>query len=94
MIISVEQVNIALLFPLSDRETGKITAIDPGVLQHISQKQEDLPRRKPSDSFVECVIPLGESSLTRERFITFSRGIRLGRLLESFDTFAGMHHLI
>jgi len=70
------------------QETGKLDAIDEtSLMQQTAQSQDELPLRRPSDSFVQCVIPLGTDPIVREKFITYARGIRRGRLLESFDTF-------
>ncbi|KAK3086446.1 hypothetical protein FSP39_018538 [Pinctada imbricata] len=49
--------------------------------------QNDLPVRKPSDSFRQAIIPLSDA-VERQKYITTNQGIRFGRILENLDTFA------
>ncbi|XP_005110850.1 acyl-coenzyme A thioesterase 9, mitochondrial [Aplysia californica] len=60
------------------------------LLQHIARSQDELPKRRPRDSFSRAVIPLGRDPSSREFYLFFNRGLRFGRLLENFDTFAGL----
>ncbi|XP_012943834.1 acyl-coenzyme A thioesterase 9, mitochondrial, partial [Aplysia californica] len=70
--------------------SGETVDPDQGVLQAVTDSQEELPKRTPQDSFAQAVIPLGRDPSARESYLTFARGIRFGRLLENFDTFAGL----
>jgi acyl-coenzyme A thioesterase 9 len=41
------------------------------------------------DSFVTAVIPLSRDPVMRERYVTYYGTVRVGRLLEDLDVFAG-----
>ncbi|CAL1538807.1 unnamed protein product [Lymnaea stagnalis] len=58
-------------------------------MQKVATSQAELPKRKPSDSFVQAIIPLSEVD-ARDKYITYTKKIRFGRLLEDFDTLAGL----
>ncbi|KAK3775435.1 hypothetical protein RRG08_015282 [Elysia crispata] len=62
---------------------------EPSVMQPVAESQAQLPVRKPSDSFVRACIPLSDPE-AREKYLLFTGGIRFGRLLEDFDTLAGL----
>uniref|UniRef100_A0A2C9KZF9 HotDog ACOT-type domain-containing protein n=1 Tax=Biomphalaria glabrata TaxID=6526 RepID=A0A2C9KZF9_BIOGL len=68
-------------------EETKVT----GVMQKVVSDQSLLPKRKPSDSYVQAVIPLSDpDNNVRDKYITFAKKIRFGRLLEDFDSLAGL----
>lgn len=52
--------------------------------------QEDLPVRKPQDSFCRLSIPLGSDPQMREKYMNIKKDIRFGRILEDLDTLAGL----
>ncbi|KAK7483194.1 hypothetical protein BaRGS_00025598 [Batillaria attramentaria] len=56
----------------------------------IQQDQKDLPMRRMQDSYQEVIIPLGQDYQVREKYITFMKGLRFGRIMEDLDTFAGL----
>lgn len=56
----------------------------------IRSSQEELPVRQMQDSYREVIIPLGQDDLVREKYISFMKGLRFGRILEDLDTFAGL----
>ncbi|GFS10267.1 acyl-coenzyme A thioesterase 9, mitochondrial [Elysia marginata] len=62
---------------------------NPGVMQPVAESQSELPMRKPSDSLVRARIPLSDAN-AREKYLLHNGGIRFGRLLEDFDTLAGL----
>lgn len=41
------------------------------------------------DSWDAAIIPLGSEKRLREKYVTFMGGVRVGRLLEDLDVFAG-----
>nr|KAG5696717.1 hypothetical protein BaRGS_028837 [Batillaria attramentaria] len=55
----------------------------------IRADQKDLPMRRMQDSYQEVIIPLGQDYQVREKYITFMKGLRFGRIMEDLDTFAG-----
>ncbi|XP_059170721.1 acyl-coenzyme A thioesterase 9, mitochondrial-like isoform X2 [Physella acuta] len=63
--------------------------VPPVVMQKVAESQAELPKRKPSDSFVKAVIPLSQPE-AREKYITYTKKIRFGRLLEDFDSLGGL----
>jgi acyl-coenzyme A thioesterase 9 len=46
------------------------------------------------DSFASVIIPLKDDVLLQEKYVTFKGYIRLGRLLEDMDMFAGEYQMI
>ncbi|XP_076454453.1 acyl-coenzyme A thioesterase 9, mitochondrial-like [Babylonia areolata] len=54
----------------------------------IKSHQEECPVRHMKDSYQEVIIPLGHDPLVRDKYLSFVRGLRFGRLLEDLDTFA------
>lgn len=57
--------------------------------QYLPKSQEELPVRKMNDSFDSAIIPLRSNLELQEKYITFLGHIRLGRLMEDMDMFAG-----
>jgi len=50
---------------------------------------DELPPRSMGDSFVSAVIPLRSRPEIRERYVTYEGSVRIGRVLEDMDVFAG-----
>lgn len=59
-----------------------------GIVQPVVKSQLELPKRKPSDSFMRSRIPLSDQN-AREKYLVYNGRIRFGRLLEDFDVMAG-----
>lgn len=57
--------------------------------QYLPTKQEDLPIRTMQDSFSSTIIPLSSDLDLQEKYVTFLGHVRLGRLMEDMDLFAG-----
>lgn len=58
------------------------------LLKH-EPKPENVPARSMQDSFTSAVIPLSTEASLRDRYVTFLGHVRLGRLMEDMDLFAG-----
>ncbi|XP_032787008.1 acyl-coenzyme A thioesterase 9, mitochondrial isoform X1 [Daphnia magna] len=56
--------------------------------KYLPATQAELPVRKMSDSYDTAIIPLGTDMSMREKYMTFHKTIRIGRLLEDLDIFA------
>ena len=56
--------------------------------------RNELPARRMRDSFVTAVIPLSRNPELRERYVTYYGSVRVGRLLEDLDIFAGKNNKI
>ncbi|XP_013783614.1 acyl-coenzyme A thioesterase 9, mitochondrial-like isoform X1 [Limulus polyphemus] len=54
----------------------------------LPQSQAELSPRKMKDSYDECIIPLGNSAMEREKYLNFKGAIRTGKILEDIDVFA------
>ncbi|KAH8306372.1 hypothetical protein KR018_009317, partial [Drosophila ironensis] len=52
-------------------------------------KLEDLPPRSMQDSFATAIIPLSTDGVLQDKYVTSLGHVRLGRLLEDMDMFAG-----
>ena len=61
------------------------------LLQYLPQSQKELPVRRMKESFDSAIIPLSTNLELQEKYITFLGHIRLGRLMEDMDCFAGKH---
>lgn len=59
------------------------------LIQYLPSSQEELPPRSMKDSFMAALIPLSSDSVLQEKYITFLGHVRVGRLLEDMDIFAG-----
>lgn len=57
--------------------------------QYLPTQQEELPARTMQDSFSSTIIPLSTDITLQEKYSTFLGQVRLGRLMEDMDTFAG-----
>lgn len=58
------------------------------LLQH-EPKPTDLPARSMQDSFTSAIIPLSSDCALQDKYVTFLGHVRLGRLMEDMDLFAG-----
>lgn len=52
-------------------------------------KPEELPERSMKDSFTSATLLLGSDPLVRERFLQVTGYVRIGRIVEELDIFAG-----
>lgn len=59
------------------------------LLQYLPASQEELPPRSMQDSFMAALIPLSTDTDLQDKYITFLGHVRVGRLLEDMDIFAG-----
>lgn len=59
------------------------------LLEYLPASQLELPPRSMQDSFIAAVIPLSTDTEMQDRYITFLGHVRVGRLLEDMDIFAG-----
>lgn len=59
------------------------------LLQYEPKSMEDLPARSMQDSFTSAIIPLGTDKMLQDKYVTFLGHVRLGRLMEDMDQFAG-----
>ncbi|KAF5269330.1 hypothetical protein FQR65_LT02632 [Abscondita terminalis] len=57
--------------------------------QYLPSSQSELPERTMNDSFASALIPLSTDSELQDKYITFLGHVRVGRLLEDMDIFAG-----
>nr|CAH0100913.1 unnamed protein product [Daphnia galeata] len=58
------------------------------LVKYLPASQDELPVRRMSDSYDTAIIPLGTDLSMREKYMTFHKTIRIGRLLEDLDVFA------
>lgn len=59
------------------------------LLKYLPQTQDELPKRSMSDSFAAAVIKLSNDRKLQDKYTTFLGQVRVGRLLENMDMFAG-----
>ena len=52
--------------------------------------QDELETRSMKDSIREAVVPLGDNPGVRDKYLTFYKTVRIGKLLEDMDTLAGL----
>lgn len=52
-------------------------------------KLEELPARAMQDSFTSAIIPLSTNRSLQDKYVTYLGNVRMGRLLEDMDMFAG-----
>ena len=58
--------------------------------QHESvHTQSQLPAKRMAESYQEVVIPLSSQPELQEKYINWFKTIRIGKILEDLDTFAG-----
>lgn len=58
-------------------------------MQYLPNSQNELPARSMQDSFMAALIPLSSDTSLQDKYITFLGHVRVGRLLEDMDIFAG-----
>lgn len=91
---------VFLLFVLTVKlEITKKLAIQPTyspltksreyLLEHAPKSLDELPPRSMQDSFTSAIIPLSTDYDIRDKYVTFMGSVRLGRLMEDMDMFAG-----
>lgn len=59
--------------------------------KYLPQKQEELPARTMNDSFASALIPLSTDLDLQDKYVAFMGNVRLGRILEDMDLFAGWY---
>lgn len=59
------------------------------LLDYLPSSQTELPPRSMQDSFIAALIPLSTDKELQDKYITFLGHVRVGRLLEDMDLFAG-----
>lgn len=64
------------------------------LMELLPGKDDALPPRRIEDSFVSAIVPLRSNPKIRERYVTSGGQVRIGRLLEDMDVFAGSPYLI
>lgn len=63
------------------------------LMQYLPTSQNELPPRSMKDSFMAALIPLSSDTSLQDKYITFLGHVRVGRLLEDMDIFAGIPQL-
>eukprot|EP00112_Aurelia_sp_Birch-Aquarium-sp1_P009991 Seg2157.1 transcript_id=Seg2157.1/GoldUCD/mRNA.D3Y31 product="Acyl-coenzyme A thioesterase 9 mitochondrial" protein_id=Seg2157.1/GoldUCD/D3Y31 len=71
-----------------EEATSSDVSSDSLIKQVISQ--DELETRSMKDSIREAVIPLGDNPDVRDKYLTFYKTVRIGKLLEDMDTLAGL----
>lgn len=61
------------------------------LLKYTPKSSDELPPRTMQDSFTSAIIPLGSDAALKDKYVTFLGSVRLGRLMEDMDLFAGEH---
>lgn len=59
------------------------------LLKLLPVSQDELPPRSMQDSFSSAILPLSTDLALQEKYVTFLGNVRLGRLMEDMDIFAG-----
>lgn len=59
------------------------------LLKYEPLSQTELPARSMADSFTSAIIPLSADIVLQDKYVTFLGHVRLGRLMEDMDLFAG-----
>lgn len=59
------------------------------LLQYEPTSIDRLPPRSMQDSFTSAIIPLAKDPRLQDKYVTFLGRVRLGRLMEDMDLFAG-----
>lgn len=59
------------------------------LLKLLPASQDELPSRSMQDSFSSAILPLSSDLALQEKYVTFLGNVRLGRLMEDMDIFAG-----
>lgn len=75
----------------------RLVAFDPNFGDSSAKKannqvvvsQNDLKKESMMESYAEAIIPLGDRPQLRNKYATFNKNVRFGRLLEDLDTMAG-----
>ncbi|KAH8283878.1 hypothetical protein KR054_004240, partial [Drosophila jambulina] len=70
--------------------------LQPKSREHLLQYQpkvEELPSRAMQDSFSSAIIPLSTDRLMQDKYMNYYGHVRMGRLMEDMDLFAGRMNL-
>jgi acyl-coenzyme A thioesterase 9 len=59
------------------------------LVQYTPESQSSLPSRSMQDSYTSAIIPLSTDKVLKDKYIGFLGNVRLGRLMEDMDLFAG-----
>lgn len=59
----------------------------------LPKSQDELEARTMQDSFTSAIIPLSTDLDLQDKYVSFLGHVRLGRLLEDMDVFAGKFEL-
>lgn len=59
------------------------------LLNHEPKSKDELPTRTMQDSFTSAILPLSTDKVLQDKYVTFLGNVRLGRLMEDMDLFAG-----
>lgn len=57
--------------------------------QYAPTSLDQLPPRSMQDSFTSAIIPLTTDKILKDKYVGFMGNVRLGRLMEDMDMFAG-----
>lgn len=72
-----------------DRSYTPIRKDRSHLLKYLPKSQDELPKRSMNDSYTAAVIRLSEDKILQDKYTTFLGQVRVGRLLENMDMFAG-----
>lgn len=72
-----------------ERGYKPLSASRAHLLEYLPSSQKELPPRTMNDSFTSALIPLSTDLELQDKYITFLGHVRIGRLLEDMDIFAG-----
>lgn len=74
----------------SDTEVATTGLKDEGTPYQMVGSQDELVTRSMRDSICKAVLPLGDDLHVRDKYLTFYKTVRIGKLLEDMDTIAGL----
>lgn len=72
-----------------DRQYSPIRKNRSHLLKYLPTSQDEVPKRSMNDSFTAAVIQLSQDPKLQDKYTTFLGQVRVGRLLENMDMFAG-----
>uniref|UniRef100_A0A182UDD6 Uncharacterized protein n=1 Tax=Anopheles melas TaxID=34690 RepID=A0A182UDD6_9DIPT len=59
------------------------------LVKYVPQSVSALPPRSMQDSFTSAIIPLTTDKILKDKYVGFMGNVRVGRLMEDMDMFAG-----
>lgn len=59
------------------------------LMEYVPKDVNELEPRSMQDSFTTAIIPLSTDLTLQDKYVSFMGTVRLGRLLEDMDLFAG-----